>query len=112
MSRHYGGDEKPRQVWEPASTPYQRHSETSLEAAVKAEPNAHTQLYRVLEQLRACPGSGLTDEEMQTKLGMNPSTQRPRRVDLVSRGLVVDSGRTRLTRSGRKATVWAAREAK
>ncbi|NBW23185.1 MAG: hypothetical protein EBR82_86100, partial [Caulobacteraceae bacterium] len=59
---------------------------------------------RVLQLLAACP-DGLTDEEMQTRLGMNPSTQRPRRIELVRRGLVVECG-TRRTASGRMAVVW------
>lgn len=61
---------------------------------------------RVLELLMSWP-EGLTDEEMQTRLGMNPSTQRPRRVELVRRGLVVEAG-TRRTTSGRLAVVWQA----
>ena len=59
---------------------------------------------RVLELLAATP-DGLTDEEQQTRLGMNPSTQRPRRIELARRGLVVEAG-TRRTASGRIATVW------
>jgi hypothetical protein len=59
---------------------------------------------RVLELLAATP-DGLTDEEQQTRLGMNPSTQRPRRIELARRGLVVEAG-TRKTASGRMATVW------
>ena len=59
---------------------------------------------RVLELLQATPG-GLTDEEMQRRLGMNPSTQRPRRIELARRGLVVADG-TRKTASGRMAVVW------
>jgi hypothetical protein len=59
---------------------------------------------RVLRFLETC-FAGATDEEMQLALGMNPSTQRPRRVELVRRGLVVEDG-TRQTASGRMATVW------
>ena len=51
---------------------------------------------------------GMTDEEMQEHLFLNPSTQRPRRIELVQAGLVKDSGRTRRTRSGRQAVVWVA----
>jgi transcription initiation factor IIE alpha subunit len=79
-----------------------------MEAAVAIEPNAGTLLRQVLSLLRWRKAYGATDEEMQDHLKMNPSTQRPRRVELVNRKLVVDSGRTRLTRSGRKATVWVA----
>jgi DNA-binding IclR family transcriptional regulator len=59
---------------------------------------------KVLELLRATP-EGLTDEEVQRRLDMNPSTQRPRRIELARRGLVVEAG-TRRTASGRMATVW------
>jgi len=61
---------------------------------------------RVLELLQATP-DGLTDEEMQIRLSMNPSTQRPRRVELARRGMVVEYG-TRKAASGRMATVWKA----
>jgi hypothetical protein len=59
---------------------------------------------RVLELLRENP-HGLTDEEQQAALSMNPSTQRPRRVELVRRGFVVEDG-ARKTSSGRMAAVW------
>lgn len=52
---------------------------------------------------------GATDEEMQGWLDMNPSTQRPRRIELVTSGQVYDSGLTRKTLSGRSATVWRAK---
>ncbi len=51
---------------------------------------------------------GATDEQMQVNLALNPNTQRPRRVELVAMGRVVDSGEIRLTRSGTKAVVWKA----
>ncbi|NBX74617.1 MAG: hypothetical protein EBQ89_10030 [Alphaproteobacteria bacterium] len=78
---------------------------TSAQAADSLGPATLNALQRrVLELLQATPG-GLTDEEMQTRLGMNPSTQRPRRIELARRGLVVEAG-TRRTASGRMATVW------
>ena len=85
-----------------------RGSETSMEAAVAAEPRAGTQRRRVLDLLREYPTTGLADHEMQKLLGMNPSTQRPRRIELVEAGLVKDSGLDRLTESGRRAVVWVA----
>jgi hypothetical protein len=51
---------------------------------------------------------GATDEEMQLASRMNPSTQRPRRIELVDLGLAVDSGLVRKTKTGRKAVVWRA----
>jgi hypothetical protein len=50
--------------------------------------------------------AGLTDEEIQADLHMQGSTQRPRRVELVRAGLVVDSGLRRRTFAGRSAVVW------
>jgi hypothetical protein len=38
-------------------------------------------------------------------LAMNPSTVRPRRVELARKGLIVQSG-TRRTTSGRMAGIW------
>ena len=97
------------------SLPYQRHSETSREAAEAAKPTASTYRRQVLDYLRIrvipCGADrlpGATDEEMQDDLQLNPSTQRPRRVELVSAGLVRDSGRKRKTKSGRWAVVWEA----
>jgi transcription initiation factor IIE alpha subunit len=78
---------------------------TSAKAADSLGPATLNAMQRqVLALLQATPG-GLTDEEMQTRLGMNPSTQRPRRIELARRGLVVEAG-TRRTASGRMATVW------
>lgn len=64
---------------------------------------------RLYDWLVARGAFGATDEEAQDALGMGPSTQRPRRVELVGLGLVYDGGGTRPTRSGRKATVWVAK---
>lgn len=90
---------------------YVRGSETSKEAAIAAEPKALTQRRKVLNILRYHQRNfreGLTDHQMQELLHMNPSTQRPRRVELVKAGLVKDSGRFDITPSGRRAVVWVA----
>jgi transcription initiation factor IIE alpha subunit len=80
---------------------------TSAQAADSLGPATLNALQRrVLELLQATP-DGLTDEEMQKRLGMNPSTQRPRRIELARRGMVVEAG-TRKTASGRNASVWRA----
>jgi transcription initiation factor IIE alpha subunit len=80
-------------------------SMTSAQAAESLGPQTLNALQRrVLELLKATP-EGLTDEEMQRRLGMNPSTQRPRRIELARRGLIVTGG-TRKTASGRNADVW------
>jgi transcription initiation factor IIE alpha subunit len=86
--------------------PFQKHSETSRQAArdVLAKPMREI----VLEALIHRGNRGATDDELQTALGMDPSTERPRRVELERAGLVIDSGERRKTRSGREAVVWMA----
>lgn len=86
--------------------PAQRHSPTSVGAAKSIEPSAGTLRNKVWSYLCGCGSYGATDEELQDALEINPSTQRPRRIELVKLGRVVDSGQTRLTRSGRSAVVW------
>lgn len=86
--------------------PAVRGSVTSAQAADSLGPaTLNAMQRRVYEFLRTCGAFGATDEEMQLALGMNPSTQRPRRIELVRRGLVVEDG-TRRTASGRNASVW------
>lgn len=86
--------------------PYQKHSATSKDAAQRAEKFAERAVDRVLALLIGKGPHGATDEEMQLALGMNPNTQRPRRVELQQRGFIAESGRLRDTSSGRKAVVW------
>jgi hypothetical protein len=86
--------------------PFIRHSDTSRRAAIELV-GKEAKLALVRDWIRACDVTGCTDEEGYTALGMNPSTYRPRRIDLVDKyGVVVDSGRRRLTASGRSAVVW------
>lgn len=88
--------------------PAQGHSTTSQVAAMEIEPRAGTLRGFVLAYLRGKGSTGATDEQIQEDLNMNPSTQRPRRIELVAADLVRDSGMTRTTRSGRGASVWLA----
>lgn len=88
--------------------PYQRHSETSREAAEAIEPDLAGLRGRVLAFIRQCGDKGATDDEQQVALAMNPSTQRPRRIELWRKDLVRRTQETRPTRSGRKASVWIA----
>lgn len=84
-------------------------NQCSLDAAKSVEPDTNKQRLRIHNFLFSWfKVRGATDEELQDLLQMNPNTERPRRVELVRMGLVRDSGLTRTTRSGRKATVWVA----
>jgi len=78
-------------------------SDTSKVAARLAYPRSGTQRWRVLTLLAS---TTLTDEEIQHRLGMNPNTERPRRVELVEGGWVEDSGERRNTASERPSVVW------
>ena len=96
-----------RQVERPA--PAQEHSETSkaAAAAIEGSPRAHARA-TVLMYIQACGTRGATDEAGIAATGLPDSTYRPRRVELVERNVVCDSGQTRLTRAGRSAVVWIA----
>lgn len=84
---------------------YQRHSATSKAAAVAVAPKAPSLKEQVYLYLRGLGTYGATDLEGAAHFGMDGSTYRPRRIELVGEGRVV-SGGTRKTPSGRTATVW------
>lgn len=88
------------------TAPYQPHSETSRAAAEAIAPSLNELQAVVYEAIKAAGLEGRTDDELQVELGMNPSTERPRRIEVEKYGLVTDSGRTRPTRSGKQAHVW------
>ena len=87
--------------------PAVQHSRTSMAAADSLTPERMNALQRAVYALLASEPEGLTDEQIQARLGMNPSTERPRRIELARRGLVIEAG-TRKTTSGRMASVWKA----
>lgn len=90
------------------SQPAIAKSETSRAAAARIAPVAGTLRWNVYEYIRQSGLYGATDEEIQVALCMEPSTQRPRRVELVDGGFVVKAAFTRKTISGRAASVWVA----
>lgn len=91
-----------------APAPPTNGTPTSNEAATRIEPSAGTLRAQVLAYLRERGNAGATDEEMQTALTMNPSTQRPRRIELEKLGLVLRTAQTRKTASGRSAVIFIA----
>ena len=101
MSDYYATAEDVLPLFRPQA---QRHSPTSVAAAASLEGDTLNAMQRrVLEYLKTHGPS--TDEEIASGLNMNPSTERPRRIELHKRGLVVEAG-TRKTASGRNAVVW------
>lgn len=90
------------------STPYVRKSDTSKAAAEAIEPALNSLRGQVLARLRMVGEYGMTDEQIQHALNMDPSTERPRRIELWRAGLVKDSGKRRRTSKNRIAVVWVA----
>lgn len=68
------------------------HPDTSRLAARLIAPKSGTKRQQVLAAIATAEPGGITDEGIQRVLGMNPSTERPRRVELVEEGWVTDSG--------------------
>lgn len=89
----------------PARAPAVQSSVTSMAAADAIGSRLNTLQRSVVAFLRARGDHGATDEEIATGLAMNPSTARPRRIELMGKGLVQSCG-TRRTTSGRMAVVW------
>ena len=92
-------------LFKAATPPAQKHSATSKAAADGIKLLAAGLRGKVLSFIDSRGEAGATDEEIAQGTGINPSTARPRRVELATRGLIVKSG-TRKTASGRTADVW------
>ncbi len=86
---------------------------TSREAAEHTADPA-TQRAHVLATIRAAGARGCTDDEVQSALGLDGSSERPRRWELWHLGQIAtlrdEHGHPirRLTRTNRRAVVWVA----
>jgi hypothetical protein len=83
--------------------PHVDGSETSYAAALAMVNRTDGLKKQVLTLLQS--GGPMTDEAIAVTLKLNPSTARPRRIELVQDGLVVQVGEGK-TRSGRRAALW------
>lgn len=81
---------------------FQPHSETSREAAERIRPAKGALHAKIMGHLERGPD---TDEGIAIALEMNPSTARPRRIELVRAGMLRQAG-TSITSSGRRAALW------
>lgn len=86
--------------------PYVQGSATSKAAGDSQGLKAQVDEARVLALLQGCGDEGATDDEVELALGMLHQTASARRRGLVLKDFVIDSGRTRETRTGCRATVW------
>ncbi len=85
---------------------YESHSDTSIAAAASMKQTAPILRAKVEAFIRNCAVTGATDDEVEVAMGLRHQTASARRVELLKREIVYDSGRRRKTRSGRNATVW------
>ncbi len=85
---------------------YQGHSTTSERAAQEIAGGAASLRRKVLDFVQSNGPS--SDDEIQEALSINPSTERPRRIELCKLGLLRDSGLCGKTRSGRSCVLWVA----
>jgi hypothetical protein len=83
--------------------------DTSVLAAWRAWPRSGTQRERVLRWVIDRGDHGATDDEIQDALRLSGNSERPRRLELVERGWLVDSGRRRPSYSHGPAIVWVAK---
>jgi hypothetical protein len=83
--------------------PFQTHSATSVAAGEAIKPDAMTLRERVYRCILT--NGPITDEAIAELTEMNPSTARPRRIELQRAGRIRADG-TRMTKSARQATAW------
>ena len=111
---HYGIDPCPGPLFSAARmefrepkvlAPSVRGSQTSVAAADSLDGKTLNRLHRLVLEFIAAHPAGVTDEEIIAGTGLNPSTARPRRIELARRGLIREAG-TRRSKSGRMAVVW------
>lgn len=95
------GDKLPSRV----GAPYQRHSETSREAAAAIAPKVGKLQASVLAYIKAHPRS--TDAQIIAGMDRGANSIRPRRIELQGLGLIRQDGVV-VQSNGRKAAVWVA----
>lgn len=94
----------------PIKVPYARGSDTSKDAAESVEHATGTLRARVLGFIKRSGEYGMTCDEIELLSGLVHQTASARVNELCKLDVIIDSGRRRKTRSGRKATVWVARQ--
>lgn len=94
-----------------AETPHAKR-DTSIEAAASVARGKRAETLRDELLLYLFRINGASDQRAASVLKISGNTLRPRRRELVKRGLVVDSGRReQIGLTGRKATVWITTDA-
>lgn len=91
------------------SAPYQKHSETSREAAEKLY-SAENLRAQILDEIRHRKADGRTGDELSEWFGLAPGTISARLIELERAGDIVRLDQTRKTQSNRKAYIYIAKE--
>lgn len=84
--------------------------DTTLNAYEAIQPRAGSIREKVFKFIYDRGAEGTTSEELQNAMGLKQNTANPRLRELAQAQRVMDSGRRRLTESGRSAIVWVAAE--
>ena len=92
--------------------PYVKGSDTSKEAAESMSPHVGRIANLVLGYIVRQGIRGATCDEIEVELNLIHQTASARVNELAKRGMIVDRGYRRPTRSGRRATVWEAKATK
>lgn len=87
-----------------------RHPATSHEAEETVRPHAQADRERIENLISTTLNHGATCQEVEDMLHMPHQTASARISGLRKLGILVDSGRTRKTRSGCRAIVWVHRD--
>ncbi len=93
-----------------AAMPYAKGSSTSKQAAESHGGHKQKMVERVRTYIISCGLHGTTRQEAAEALGMITQTCTARFADLVKKELIFDSGRRRVTDTGRPASVMVAVE--
>jgi len=81
-------------------------AKTSLESANQTHEVAGKTRRQVYDAIVEAGRIGRTDRELQERLHMDGSTERPRRLELQRAGLIEAAPHPRLHANGRKSVVW------
>lgn len=103
-------DEHERDMATKQGLPYQRGSDTSKAAAESMEEVAPAILTQVLLFIKRSGKHGANYDEIVVALNRDKPTISARCNELKRLGKIVDSGKRRMTRSGRPAAVYLAKE--
>lgn len=91
-------------VFRETTAPYQKHSETSKEAAELLNPENLRNDIKLKIDSRG--DFGFTGDELSSLLKIVPGTVSARLIELERKGLIVRTTKTRLTRFNRRACVY------